>query len=114
MTAFYQRQQATSKFSLAAVILSDSMISALRKELRRINPNVKVDEEFLKTALENEVLKREVVDSEDAKKASDYIKRSLKAAERMKRKGSSSEKNNDECGDNRSGPPIEDYQKDLM
>lgn len=114
MTAFYQQQQATSKFALAAVILSDSMISALRRELRRITPNIKVDEEFLKAALEAEVLKREVVESEEAKKALDYIKKSIRVAERIKRKSSPNEKKYDENENHKNGLPVENYQKDLL
>lgn len=114
MTAFYQQQQATSRFALAAVLLSDTMISALRRELRRITPNIRVEEGYLKTALETEVLKREVVESEEAKKAFDYLKRAVKAAERVKKKESQSGKTNCEGEDTKNGPPIEDYQKDLL
>ncbi len=74
MATFYQQQQITSKFALAAILLSPPMLSAIRKEIRRISPSIKVDEELLKTTLQNEVLKRELVDGEDAKQASDLMK----------------------------------------
>lgn len=45
MAAFCQQQQITSKFSLAAILISPAMLSALRKEIRRISPGVKIEEE---------------------------------------------------------------------
>ncbi|MEW6669443.1 MAG: type I restriction enzyme HsdR N-terminal domain-containing protein [Thermodesulfobacteriota bacterium] len=69
MTSFWQQQQATSKFSLAALLLSPALLQALRRELRRLGPGIKVDEEYLESVLRNDVLKREVVDSDEAKQA---------------------------------------------
>jgi hypothetical protein len=80
MTALFQQQQVTSKFSLAAIIVSPPLLVALRRELRRVFPGIKVDEEFLRQVLEAEVLKREVVESDEAKQALDFLKRATKAA----------------------------------
>ncbi|MHB8772999.1 MAG: type I restriction enzyme HsdR N-terminal domain-containing protein [Syntrophales bacterium] len=84
MAAFCQQQQITSKFSLAAILLSPPMLSALRKEIRRITPSVKADEELLKLTLQSEVLKREVVDSEDAKQASELLKKASRSIAKAK------------------------------
>lgn len=78
MAAFCQQQQITSKFSIAAILLSQPLLSALRKEIRRIAPSVKVEEEMLRNTLQNDVLKREVVDSDDAKQAADLLKKALR------------------------------------
>lgn len=86
MTAFFQQQQATSKFSLAALLQSDPILLALRKELKKVGVGNKVDDAFLKNVLQNEVLKREVVDSEEAKAAADFLKKAGKAAARAKPK----------------------------
>jgi len=84
MAAFCQQQQITSKFALAAILLSPPMLTAIRKEIRRISPSVKADEELLKTTLQNDVLKREVVDSEDAKQASDLLKKASRSVAKSK------------------------------
>lgn len=86
MTTFFQQQQATSKFSLAALLTSEPMLAALKRELRRISSNIKVDEGYLKTVLQTEVLKREMVDSEEAKQAVEFLKKSAKAAAKAKMK----------------------------
>jgi hypothetical protein len=86
MTAFFQQRQATSKFSIAAMLTSEPMLHALRKEVRRISTNVKVEEDFLKGVLQNEVLKRELVEGEEAKQAADFVKKALKSAAKPKQK----------------------------
>ncbi|MBU2620820.1 MAG: type I restriction enzyme HsdR N-terminal domain-containing protein [Proteobacteria bacterium] len=84
MAAFCQQQQATSKFSLAAIILSPPLLQAIKKELRRISSSIKIEDDYLKAILQNEVLKREVVESDDAKQAMDFLKKSLKTVSKPK------------------------------
>lgn len=86
MTAFFQQQQATSKFSLAALLTSESVLSALKKELKKLSPTIKIEDEFLKHTLQNEVLKRELVDSEEAKAAVEIIKKANKVQAKLKAK----------------------------
>lgn len=91
MAAAFQQQQATSKFSLAAMLLGDTVIGMLRRELRRAFPGLKVEEQQLREALQNEVLKRDVVDSEEAKLAANALKKASRAAERAKTRATASE-----------------------
>lgn len=84
MAAVFQQQQATSKFSLAAMLQTDAVISVVRRELRRAFPGLKVDDAHLLAALQNDVLKRELVDSEEAKVATATIRRALRSAEKAK------------------------------
>lgn len=86
MKAFFQQQQVTSKFTLAAVLLSPPLLQSLRKELRKLSPTLKVDEDFLQNALQSDVLKREVVDGEEAKQAQDMVKKAARAEARAKAK----------------------------
>ncbi|WP_036301747.1 type I restriction enzyme HsdR N-terminal domain-containing protein [Methylotenera sp. L2L1] len=86
MTAFFQQQQATSKFSLAALLTTDNMLLALKKELKKISPTLKVEDEFLRNAIQNDVLKRELVDSDEARAAADAIKKAAKQSAKLKSK----------------------------
>lgn len=90
MTAFFQQQQAISKYSLAALLTCDSVILTLKRELKKLSPTIKVDDEFLISTLQNEVLKRELVDSEEAKSALEIIKKANKAQARLKAKAAAS------------------------
>jgi hypothetical protein len=86
MTAFFQQQQATSKFSIAALLTSEPMLHALRKEMRKISSGIKIEDEHLIRILQNEVLKRETVDGEEAKQAQDFLKRIAKQTAKAKAK----------------------------
>ncbi len=87
MTAFFQHQQAISRFSLAAAILSDDILKALRRELKEIAPKLKVEPEQIRAILENEVLKREVVDSDEAQRARTTLAKAARAASRARTSG---------------------------
>ncbi|HKP98397.1 MAG TPA: hypothetical protein VJ385_21885 [Fibrobacteria bacterium] len=56
-------------------MLSDDILNSIRKELRQIFPDIKVHVEEIKDTLEREVLKRGVVEGEDADKARKKISR---------------------------------------
>jgi hypothetical protein len=72
---FYDRKQALSKFSISAVILGESVLNVIRRELRRASPDVKIDVEQIRSVLEEEVLKREVVEGEKCEEARKRISR---------------------------------------
>ena len=63
----YQLQrQAMSRFFLGAMILSDPVLAVVRRELRRMSPDVKIEVEEIRAALTEEVLKRDVLEGERA------------------------------------------------
>ena len=65
---YHDHVQATSKFYLAAIVLSDAVLDTIRRELRRLS-DVKLDADQLRTALKQEVIKREVVEGDKAEAA---------------------------------------------
>lgn len=86
MTSLLQQRQATSKYSIAALLLGDSAITAVRRELRRLFPYVRIDNDGLRFLLEHEVLKRELVDSDEASSAKGAIKKATRVYERARAK----------------------------
>jgi Type I restriction enzyme R protein N terminus (HSDR_N) len=79
--AYYDHLQATNKFYLAAVVLSDPVLETIRRELRRLS-DAKVEIGDLREALKLEVVKREVLEGE---KADGARKKVAKAAGKMLR-----------------------------
>ncbi|HEY4214177.1 MAG TPA: hypothetical protein VGM84_22060 [Steroidobacteraceae bacterium] len=77
VTEYYEQRQALSRFTLGALLLTDTVIDVVRRELRRV-VSVKVDVEELRTALQNEVLKREVFEGDKATAASRQVSRAMK------------------------------------
>lgn len=86
MTAFFQQQQATSKYSIGALLTTDSIIATLKKELKKLSPTIKVEDAFLKNIITNDVLKRELVEGEEALAAAELIKKAQKAQAKVKAK----------------------------
>ena len=89
MTALLQQRQATGKFSVAAVLMSDPVVNSARRELRRRYPSVRIDNETLLNVIENDVFKRDVVDSDEARQAQQSLKKAARAAARAKSKNKS-------------------------
>lgn len=84
MSDFFDQQQATSKYSIAAALLGERMINQLRLELRRLFPGVKVDAEALEEVLRLDVIKRELVDGDEAAAAGALLKRLTRSLAREK------------------------------
>lgn len=70
---YHSQKQALSRFTLAALVLSDPILDVLRREIRRLSPDVRVETEEIKRALETEVLKREVLEGEKAEATRRHI-----------------------------------------
>ena len=81
---FHSQKQALSRFFLGATVLSDPVLEVVRRELRRVSPDVRIDIEQIRTVLVNEVLKREVMDDPKADEARKKIARVANKALRAK------------------------------
>ncbi len=79
---YLSRKQALSRFYLGAVVTCDSVLEVVRRELKRVNADVKVDLEELRAVLVAEVIKRDVLEGEQAEAARRAVSR---AANRMLR-----------------------------
>lgn len=75
---YHAQRQAMSRHYLGAVILEDVVLDVIRRELRRLSPDVKIDREELRDVLKQEVLKREVIEGEKADEARRKIARAQK------------------------------------
>ena len=73
---FHSQKQALSRFFLGAMVLSDPVVEVIRRELRRMSPDIRVDLEQIRTVLTNEVLKRDVLEGEKADEARKKVSRS--------------------------------------
>lgn len=78
------QKQALSRFFLGATVLSDPVLEVVRRELRRVSPDVRIDIEQIRTVLVNEVLKREVMEDPKADEARKKIARAANKALRAK------------------------------
>jgi hypothetical protein len=89
---YHTQKQALSRFFLGALLLSEPILNVVRRELRRVSPDVRIEVEQIKKALSTEVIKREVLDGEQAESARKRISR---AANKALRKTPSDESANE-------------------
>ena len=77
---FYDKTRSLNRFVLGALVLSDEVVSVIRRELKKVSDGFLVAPEDIKLVLENEVLKRDVIDGDEAKKAQSRVKRFYRKA----------------------------------
>ena len=88
---YHSQRQALSRYFIGAMLLNDSVLDVLRRELRRISPDVKIDTEQIKSVMVQEILKRDVIEGE---KADEARKKIAKVMGRTLRKPSSNSRSN--------------------
>jgi Uncharacterized conserved protein len=82
INAFHQHQQLVNHFTVAQIVMSEPIMGSVRRELRRLFPELRVDVEDVADLLVNGVLKREVVAGDKAEDAKQRLK---KASQRLQR-----------------------------
>jgi hypothetical protein len=84
LESHYVQKQATNKFMIGNLLYSESILSNIRKELKFIYPDIKVSNEEIQKVLSNGVVKREILEGEEAEDAKKKISKSLKKKEKTK------------------------------
>jgi hypothetical protein len=79
---YYEQKQALSKYSIAAILSTDSVLSAIRKNLKLISPDAKINADQIRSVLEKEVINKEVLEGDGAGDAQKKLARALKKAEK--------------------------------
>ncbi|MBD8635700.1 type I restriction enzyme HsdR N-terminal domain-containing protein [Stenotrophomonas sp. CFBP 13725] len=69
MGLYHQHISVLNKFTVAQVVLGEPVVAVVRRELRRLFPELKIESEAIVELLNNEILKREVLDGEKVKDA---------------------------------------------
>lgn len=87
---FHEQTQLLNKFILSALLLSDDTIDFLRRRLRDVSRQVRVENDMIKTVVVNDMLKREIIESPDLEAASKKIGRVFKKLAASKQKSNAS------------------------
>lgn len=91
---FHEKILTVNRFILGALIMSEEVVSVIRRELRKLSDGVLVTPEEISKVLAGEVIKRDVLDGEDAAKAQARVRRFYgKAARKSKEQPASSSGN---------------------
>lgn len=89
LSEYHTQKQALGRYLLGAMILADPVLNVIRRELRRVSPDVKIDTEQIKAVLVTEVIKQEVMEGEKADEARRKIAKA--ASKSLKSKSSKSD-----------------------
>jgi len=104
---YHERVLTLNRFILGSLILSDEVVAIIRRELRKLSNGILVEPEDISRVLSNEVLKRDVVEGEEAAKAQARVKRFYCKSARKPRQKSTTET----CQEAKPGaPPSQDKQ----
>lgn len=93
---FHAQKQALSRFHIGAMLLSDTVVDVIRRELRRTSPDIRIDNDQIRDVLINEVLKREVTEGDKAEEAQKKHARAVAKAIKAKAKKQSLGEGDDE------------------
>lgn len=92
LDAYNDQLRVRSRFNLAALIMSDTVLHTIRRELKRLSPDVRISVDEIRDALSHEVLKREVLEGEKADEARKLVTRAAnKILRQRKAKGEDAE-----------------------
>jgi predicted type IV restriction endonuclease len=81
---YHEQKQALSKYCIGALLLTEPVLSIVRRELKRLSPDVKIEIEEIYAVISQEVIKREVIEGEKAQEAVKKITRAANKALRAK------------------------------
>jgi hypothetical protein len=81
---FSAQKQALNRFFIAATVLTDPVLDVIRRELRRISPDVRIDTAQIHDVLVQEVIKRDVIEGDKADEARKKVNRAANRALKAK------------------------------
>lgn len=75
---FLIERQTLSKYCIGQIIISDPVLDSIRRTLKKVCKDVKVTNEDIKSALIDEVLRRDIFDNDKSEEARKRITKALK------------------------------------
>lgn len=81
---YHEQKQALSKYCIGAVIMTEPVLAVIRRELKRISPDVRIDVVEIQQVVSQEVIKRDVLEGDKATEAARKIARAANKALRAK------------------------------
>jgi len=83
---YHSQRQVLNKYFIGSVIITDPMLNTIRRELKKLAPDIGTDNEQIKKVISQEIFKREILESEKAQEASKKINREIKKYQKAKDK----------------------------
>lgn len=78
LTSLYSQKQVMNRYVVGQFLLTDYVIQTVRRSLQRHFSEVKMTDEEVRELIRNEVLKREIIEGEDAEAATKTVDKAVK------------------------------------
>jgi hypothetical protein len=78
LSQMFKAKQAMSKYSVAQLLLSDPVVAIVRRELRKLVDGFNPDVEQVRNVIEEQVIKRELIEADEAKIAQKAVRKLTK------------------------------------
>jgi hypothetical protein len=75
MSQMFKAKQAMSRYSIGQLLLSDPVITMVRRELRKLVPGLNPDADDIRTVIQDQVIKRELIEADEAKIAAKAVRK---------------------------------------
>ncbi len=87
---FYERVQSVNRYVVGSLILSEPVMSVVRRELKKLADGIRIDIDEVEHLVRTEVLKREILDGEEAglarARVSKFYRKSASSSRKTKKK----------------------------
>ena len=83
---YHKKTQTINRFIIGRLILHDATLNSIRRELRKLADGVSINVSEIENIVRNEVLKREIIEGDDAKIAQSRISRFYKKMNKKSQK----------------------------
>ncbi|MFA6451658.1 MAG: type I restriction enzyme HsdR N-terminal domain-containing protein [bacterium] len=84
---YHIQNQAMNRFAIAVLLLNDAVISSIRRELKRIHKDVKIDPERISEIIQTDIIKRDIVEHERFLAETKKFKKNAQKSEKCKTNG---------------------------
>ncbi len=81
----YSQKQILNRYIIGQIMLSTSVLDSVRKTVKKLFPDVKVDNEELHSLITSEIFKREIVEGDSAEDANKRVAKAEKAYSKPKK-----------------------------
>ena len=88
---YHEQRQILNRHVVSAVLLSDPILKAVRRELRKMSPKMKIDTDDIKDIITNGIVKRDIVEGDEIKDARRKITRAHRRSKSRRESALSSE-----------------------
>lgn len=86
MDLYHKHSKLFNNYTIAQVMMTDQVVSVVRREFRKLFPEFKVDKDDLSEMITEGIFKRDVLDSENAKEAEKLVRKEQRKLDRKKAK----------------------------